>query len=182
MIPDVILPLTTCQLTFPHLYDLADRSWPFFSSWRLLQGSTRIGRRRWGFSQVQNLEVGCWETRRKFWWMWDFSFRLELCFSYVSTGDFGQMAWAVWVYYHCQLIIWCLSLQSMLEYSFSISYQAQMISTIDPKAINRIVAHPSTYGTFRAAKYFLSALLGEGLLVVEGEQHRQQRRVMASET
>lgn len=40
------------------------------------------------------------------------------------------------------------------------------------------MTHPDVYHKTRGAKHNLAAIFGEGLLAVEGEKHRIQRRVM----
>ncbi|CAA7271444.1 unnamed protein product [Cyclocybe aegerita] len=50
--------------------------------------------------------------------------------------------------------------------------------TTDPKALSHILMNSMIYQKPEPARYHLSWLLGNGILVVEGEKHRQQRRIM----
>ncbi|KAF9534076.1 cytochrome P450 [Crepidotus variabilis] len=52
------------------------------------------------------------------------------------------------------------------------------LMTIDPKALNRVLTNTNVYGKSEGTRYNLSQILGEGVLVTEGDKHRQQRRVM----
>jgi len=47
------------------------------------------------------------------------------------------------------------------------------VSTIDTKALNHILMNTS-YERPESGRYNLSRVLGDGVLVVEGEKHRQQ--------
>ncbi|PCH34322.1 cytochrome P450 [Wolfiporia cocos MD-104 SS10] len=57
-------------------------------------------------------------------------------------------------------------------------FSRDTLFTMDTKALNHILTHSSEYPKPEAARFGLSQLLGKGVLVVEGEQHRQQRRIM----
>ena len=46
--------------------------------------------------------------------------------------------------------------------------------TTDTKAINHILTNNNIYQKPEVAKYNLSRTLGNGILVVEGDKHRQQ--------
>ncbi|KAI0828219.1 cytochrome P450 [Trametes gibbosa] len=50
--------------------------------------------------------------------------------------------------------------------------------TIDPRALNHILTHSGDYQKPEGARRNLARILGEGVLFTEGEQHRQQRRIM----
>ncbi|KAH7907839.1 cytochrome P450 [Hygrophoropsis aurantiaca] len=50
--------------------------------------------------------------------------------------------------------------------------------TVDLRALNHILTHSMDYQKPEPVKYSLSQILGKGVLVVEGAQHRQQRRIM----
>ncbi|EIN14704.1 cytochrome P450 [Punctularia strigosozonata HHB-11173 SS5] len=52
------------------------------------------------------------------------------------------------------------------------------LCTADPRALNHVLTHSADYQKPAFARYNLSRILGEGLLVAEGEAHRRQRRVM----
>lgn len=63
-----------------------------------------------------------------------------------------------------------------------ILYQEKMMSIIDTKALHRILSQPSIYGKSPDMKYILGSILGQGLLIVENQQHRQQRHIMVGIT
>ncbi|KAI8972453.1 cytochrome P450 [Trametes punicea] len=50
--------------------------------------------------------------------------------------------------------------------------------TIDTRVVNHILTHSAEYQKPVQAQRTLARLLGKGVLVTEGEQHRQQRRVL----
>lgn len=50
--------------------------------------------------------------------------------------------------------------------------------TTDLKALNHILNHTEVYQKPEAARYTLGRIMGNGLVVVEGEQHKSQRRIM----
>ncbi|KAJ3512993.1 hypothetical protein NLJ89_g3199 [Agrocybe chaxingu] len=50
--------------------------------------------------------------------------------------------------------------------------------TTDPKALSHIFMNSMIYQKPEPARYHLSFLLGNGILIAEGEKHRQQRRIM----
>ncbi|OCH86155.1 cytochrome P450 [Obba rivulosa] len=50
--------------------------------------------------------------------------------------------------------------------------------TMDLRAINYILTHSMEYPKPKMTRFFLSKILGEGVLFAEGEEHRQQRRVI----
>ncbi|KAH6919107.1 cytochrome P450 [Coprinopsis sp. MPI-PUGE-AT-0042] len=68
------------------------------------------------------------------------------------------------------------------EYGPTIRYRGLFglwrLYTTDLKALSHILARSDIYQKPEPAKYALSQLLGDGLIVVEGEEHKNQRRVM----
>ncbi|KAI9059128.1 cytochrome P450 [Trametes sanguinea] len=50
--------------------------------------------------------------------------------------------------------------------------------TLDARALSHILAHDEDYGRPEMTSKTLGELLGRGVLLVEGEEHRQQRRIM----
>ncbi|EKM59827.1 uncharacterized protein PHACADRAFT_250554 [Phanerochaete carnosa HHB-10118-sp] len=50
--------------------------------------------------------------------------------------------------------------------------------TVDTRALNHIMTHHTIYQRPLPARYGISRVVGPGVLVAEGEQHRRQRRVM----
>ena len=50
--------------------------------------------------------------------------------------------------------------------------------TTDLKALGHILARSDIYQKPEPAKYALSQILGDGLIVVEGNEHKVQRRIM----
>lgn len=50
--------------------------------------------------------------------------------------------------------------------------------TTDTKALNHILMNSNIYQKPEAARYNLSRIVGAGVLVVEGDKHKQQRKVM----
>ncbi|GBE77352.1 predicted protein [Sparassis crispa] len=57
-------------------------------------------------------------------------------------------------------------------------FNSDRLSTMDTKALNHILTHPSIYHKTAEARYNLARVLGNGLVVVEDEQHRKQRKIM----
>ncbi|RXW20257.1 hypothetical protein EST38_g5602 [Candolleomyces aberdarensis] len=55
---------------------------------------------------------------------------------------------------------------------------SKKLYTTDCKALNHIVMNSSVYQKPAPARWFLSRLLGEGVLIVEGETHKNQRKIM----
>ncbi|KAG8215243.1 cytochrome P450 [Butyriboletus roseoflavus] len=49
---------------------------------------------------------------------------------------------------------------------------------MDTRALNHVLTHSSDYQKSSQTRYSLSQILGEGVLIVEGAQHRQQRHIM----
>ncbi|KAI4293823.1 cytochrome P450 [Schizophyllum commune Loenen D] len=52
------------------------------------------------------------------------------------------------------------------------------ILTTDPRALHHIVTHDDVYHKPEEARFGLARVLGDGVLVTEGEKHRQQRKIM----
>ncbi|KIK04023.1 hypothetical protein K443DRAFT_676331 [Laccaria amethystina LaAM-08-1] len=50
--------------------------------------------------------------------------------------------------------------------------------TIDPKALNHILMNHNDYQKPEASRHGLTSIMGAGVLVVEGDKHRQQRKIM----
>ncbi|KAI0736247.1 cytochrome P450 [Fomitopsis betulina] len=57
-------------------------------------------------------------------------------------------------------------------------FQQPRLYTVDTRALNHVLSHSNDYQKPSLARYNLGQVVGEGLLIVEGEQHRQQRRIM----
>ncbi|PPQ72757.1 hypothetical protein CVT24_012797 [Panaeolus cyanescens] len=72
--------------------------------------------------------------------------------------------------------------QWVAEYGTTITYKAffgmHRLYTTDTKAINHILMNNYIYQKPGAARYQLSQILGSGVLVVEEDKHKQQRRIM----
>ncbi|KAH9946884.1 cytochrome P450 [Amylocystis lapponica] len=68
------------------------------------------------------------------------------------------------------------------QYGPTLKYKSFMNAnrfyTTDPRAINHIITHSMVYEKPDDARFTLAQILGEGLLFVEGDSHRQQRRVL----
>ncbi|KAM6500936.1 Cytochrome P450 [Amanita muscaria] len=68
------------------------------------------------------------------------------------------------------------------SYGRTLKYKAMVgttrLFTMDTKALAHVLMHSHIYQKPEASRYFLSLIVGEGVLVAEGESHRQQRRVM----
>ncbi|KAL5478249.1 hypothetical protein ACEPAI_2433 [Sanghuangporus weigelae] len=68
------------------------------------------------------------------------------------------------------------------EYGNVFKYKAffgeDRLCTMDLRAINHILTHSIDYQKPPQARRNLARLLGDGILVTEGEKHRQQRRIM----
>jgi len=56
-------------------------------------------------------------------------------------------------------------------------FSTPKLCTIDPRAVNHILSHPYDYYKPEMARYRLS-ILGEGVLLAEGDPHKQQRKIM----
>ncbi|KAF8131040.1 cytochrome P450 [Boletus edulis] len=57
-------------------------------------------------------------------------------------------------------------------------FNSDRLFTMDMRAINHVLTHSNDYEKPSQVRYNLSQILGEGLLFVEGSQHRQQRHIM----
>ncbi|KAF9453706.1 cytochrome P450 [Macrolepiota fuliginosa MF-IS2] len=72
--------------------------------------------------------------------------------------------------------------QWIAEYGSTIKYKVFLgmtrLFTTDLKAINHVLMNSQVYQKPEQSRFFLSRILGDGVLVVEGEKHREQRRVM----
>jgi len=68
------------------------------------------------------------------------------------------------------------------EYGPNITYKGFLgvnrLWTVDPRALNHIMTHSMDYQKPAQARANLSFVLGNGVLITEGEQHRSQRRIM----
>ncbi|KAF8452196.1 cytochrome P450 [Boletus edulis BED1] len=57
-------------------------------------------------------------------------------------------------------------------------FNNSQLFTLDKRAVHHILTHTDVYQKAPEARTALGRIFGEGLLVVEGMQHRQQRRIM----
>ncbi|KAF8436842.1 cytochrome P450 [Boletus edulis BED1] len=57
-------------------------------------------------------------------------------------------------------------------------FNSDRLFTMDMQVINHVLTHSNDYEKPSQVRYNLSQILGEGLLFVEGSQHRQQRHIM----
>ncbi|OBZ66502.1 hypothetical protein A0H81_13684 [Grifola frondosa] len=70
------------------------------------------------------------------------------------------------------------------EYGPNIMYRgffnvrSDRLCTMDTRALNHILTHSNEYQKPEQARGNLARILGKGVLFTEGEQHRQQRRIM----
>lgn len=68
------------------------------------------------------------------------------------------------------------------QYGTTLKYKGFFFSdrlfTMDTRALNHVLTHSSDYQKPSQVRYNLARILGEGVLFVEGAQHRQQRRIM----
>ncbi|CAA7265269.1 unnamed protein product [Cyclocybe aegerita] len=68
------------------------------------------------------------------------------------------------------------------EYGSTFKYKGfagmNRLYTTDPKALNHIFVNNMVYQKPDAVRHNLRMILGNGLVVVEGEKHRQQRKIM----
>ncbi|KAI0037047.1 cytochrome P450 [Vararia minispora EC-137] len=55
---------------------------------------------------------------------------------------------------------------------------AQLLYTVDTLALKHILSRGDIYYKSEVLRYYLGRMLGKGLLIVDGEEHKQQRRVM----
>ncbi|KAK7028306.1 cytochrome P450 [Favolaschia claudopus] len=72
--------------------------------------------------------------------------------------------------------------QWIQQYGSTIKYKVFLwetrLYTTDATAINHFLTNAQIYQKPESARYTLARMLGQGVLVAEGEHHRQQRRVM----
>lgn len=68
------------------------------------------------------------------------------------------------------------------EYGNTIRYRVffgmSRLFTMDLKAVNHVLMNSQTYQKPAQSRFFLSRVLGDGVLVTEGSKHREQRKVM----
>ncbi|KAF9219209.1 cytochrome P450 [Gyrodon lividus] len=68
------------------------------------------------------------------------------------------------------------------EYGKTLTYKGffyrNRLFTMDTRAISHVLTHSSDYQKPSQVRYNLAQILGEGVLFVEGAQHRQQRHIM----
>ena len=55
-------------------------------------------------------------------------------------------------------------------------FQMHRLYTTDKKALNHVLMNTAIYQKPEAARFNISQILGDGVLVVEGEKHKQQVR------
>ncbi|KIY48866.1 cytochrome P450 [Fistulina hepatica ATCC 64428] len=91
-----------------------------------------------------------------------------------------------WVFGHF-LKIWKSEPSALLEewkrqygptFKFYVFFGQQRLWTLDHKAIHHVIANDHIYEKPEAIRYSLARILGAGLVITEGEKHKQQRRVM----
>ena len=58
--------------------------------------------------------------------------------------------------------------------------QMDRLWTLDTRAVNHVLTHSNIYQKPAQGRANLAQILGKGILFTEGEQHRQQRRIMVS--
>ncbi|EGO00976.1 hypothetical protein SERLA73DRAFT_178985 [Serpula lacrymans var. lacrymans S7.3] len=72
--------------------------------------------------------------------------------------------------------------QWIKEYGNTLRYKgffnSNRLFTMDTRALNHVLTHSLDYQKPEQVRYNLSRVLGEGVLFVEGAQHRQQRHIM----
>ncbi|KAJ7912531.1 cytochrome P450 [Mycena leptocephala] len=74
--------------------------------------------------------------------------------------------------------------QWVQQYGPTIKYKAFQMNrlyTVDTSALNHFLTNSNIYQKPESARYNLARMLGRGILVSEGEEHRQQRKVMRLE-
>lgn len=65
-----------------------------------------------------------------------------------------------------------------LTYRYRMLFNSSRICTADPVALNYILTHSDKFPKPELTRKFLVDLLGNGVLVAEGADHRRQRRVL----
>ncbi|THH29155.1 hypothetical protein EUX98_g5030 [Antrodiella citrinella] len=61
---------------------------------------------------------------------------------------------------------------------YKVMFGSLRLYTHDDRALNHIMTHSVDYQKPETVRFNLTSVLGAGVLVTEGEQHRQQRRIM----
>ncbi|KAI0040330.1 cytochrome P450 monooxygenase [Auriscalpium vulgare] len=59
------------------------------------------------------------------------------------------------------------------------SLNSDRLFMLDPRAVGHVLSHVQDYQKPEQLRYNLGQLMGHGLLFVEGDQHKQQRRIMS---
>ncbi|VDC04361.1 unnamed protein product [Peniophora sp. CBMAI 1063] len=78
----------------------------------------------------------------------------------------------------CELHVkWAKQYGPVVKYKMLLN--RERLSIMDTRAVGHILAHPMDYEKPAPIRQALSTMLGNGLLSVEGETHKQQRRVMS---
>ncbi|KAI0318662.1 cytochrome P450 [Amylostereum chailletii] len=72
---------------------------------------------------------------------------------------------------------WVAQYGPVLKYTIFLG--AERLFTTDTRAIAHILGHPNDYQKPEEVRQSLGEIVGQGLLFVEGDEHRQQRRVMS---
>ncbi|KAF9484968.1 cytochrome P450 [Pholiota conissans] len=62
--------------------------------------------------------------------------------------------------------------------TYNVLFGAKRLYTLDSKALNHVLMNNYIYQKPESARYALSRILGNGVLIVEGDKHKQQRRIM----
>ena len=57
-------------------------------------------------------------------------------------------------------------------------FQTTRILTTDPRALHHIATRDDVYHKPEDARFGLARVLGDGVLITEGEKHRQQVRIL----
>ncbi|KZT70528.1 cytochrome P450 [Daedalea quercina L-15889] len=63
-------------------------------------------------------------------------------------------------------------------FSFQDWFNEYILYTEDTKAMNHVLNHAQTYAKSAEDTFYLGKIFGHGLLTVEGDQHKQQRRIV----
>ncbi|ODO08024.1 hypothetical protein I350_03607 [Cryptococcus amylolentus CBS 6273] len=67
-----------------------------------------------------------------------------------------------------------------LTLRYRIFFGIPRLLTIDPTVLSYVLYHPDLFPKCNATKRMLVDMVGKGLLVVEGEEHRKQRRALSA--
>lgn len=73
-------------------------------------------------------------------------------------------------------LVWVLTQSLFLNDTEKAHFQTNRLYTTDTKALNHVLMNTAIYQKPEAARFAISQILGDGVLVVEGEKHRQQVR------